>query len=361
MLWRAQIGLIGSVPSMPDVDPRDARAVADAVRGWAADRFASAVEVVGAPTAAGAGFDSYVHFVELAGSGLPAAWRAPLVVRILPSADRSEQARTEAAVQEWAATRGYDAPHVLEVLMPGDLFDRPAQVMQRAPGVLMLDALKARPWRAFALADRLAQLHLALHRIEPTGWPGPGDTAALAAKRLSLPRRAVAQLDDRALAAALERAEALVADGVGSPEVVVCHGDFHPLNVLVDGPRSSVIDWTDAGLAPREADVSRTALLFQVAAVAATGRLERALLARAGPALSRRYRRTYERGAPLDAGLMARWEGLHALHGWAQVEMLHAGAFELESSSAGNEARVPRALGQWLRARFESALSNQGL
>ena len=107
--------------------------------------------------------------------------------------------------------------------------------------------------------------------------------------------------------------------------------------------------------------MSRTALLFQVAAVAATGRVERALLGRAGPALSRRYRRTYEREAPLDAGLVARWEALHTLHGWAQVEMLHAGAFESESSSAGNEMRVPASLGQWLREQCESALTNQGL
>ena len=33
---------------------------------------------------------------------------------------------------------------------------------------------------------------------------------------------------------------------------VVCNGDFHPLNVMVDGDRASVIDWTDAGLGPRQ-------------------------------------------------------------------------------------------------------------
>jgi aminoglycoside phosphotransferase (APT) family kinase protein len=139
-------------------------------------------------------------------------------------------------------------------------------------------------------------------------------------------------------------------------EPVVCHGDFHPLNVMVDGASAAVIDWTDAGLGPREADVARTVLLLSVAAVAASGRLERAALTVAGPRLARRYRRRYEQGAPLHERRMASWDALHALHGWAQIEMLHAGRFDAESSSTGNDARVPRELAGWLRARVEASL-----
>lgn len=42
--------------------------------------------------------------------------------------------------------------------------------------------------------------------------------------------------------------------------------------------------------------------------------------------------------------------------GWAQVEMLHAGAFAGTSSSADRESRVPHNLGRWLRRRFEDDL-----
>ena len=339
---------------MVSVDPRDASAVAEVLRRRAADRFGTAT-VAEAPSSIGAGFDSYIHVVRLAGPGLPDEWRAPLVVRLLPSVDRTTQAREEAAAQAWSRSLGYPAPRVLEVLGPDEGFGLPAQVMERAPGVTMLDALSRRPWRALALVDQLATLQLQLHALPTDTWPGPTDPRALADKRLGLPRRAARALGDPALAAALDRAEAVVPDGLtGVP--VVCHGDFHPLNVVVDGDRAAVIDWTDAGMGPREADVARTNLLFRVASIAATGSVERLALRLAGPRLQGRYRRAYERRHPLDRRRMLVWEALHALHGWAQVATLHAGGFDGESSSAGEPARAPIELAGWLRGRFEAAL-----
>jgi aminoglycoside phosphotransferase (APT) family kinase protein len=336
-----------------DVDPRAPDDVAAALRGWAAQRFGDPVRVVGAPSAIGAGFDSFIHLVELAGDGLPTAWHQPLVVRLLPSVDRVEQAHREAAVQGWCAERGFPAPSVLAVLAPDELFGLPAQVMERAPGTTMLAALSARPWRAFALVRQLAGTQLALHALPLDGWPCSTDPEELVDKRLALPRRVASQLADPDLTAAVERATALTAAAAAGP-VVVCHGDFHPLNVMVDGDRASVIDWTDAGLGPREADVSRTRLLFYIAAIAANSPLERTALRVAGPRLAGRYLRAYEAGVPLDRRRLTTWEALHALHGWAQVRMLHAGGFEGESSS--EQGRVPVEVGDFLRARFEAAI-----
>ena len=132
----------------------------------------------------------------------------------------------------------------------------------------------------------------------------------------------------------------------------MCHGDFHPLNVVVDGTSSAVIDWTDAGLGPREADVARTLLLFHVAAMAADGAVERGALRIAGPRLARRYRRAYEAGVGLDPGLLQHWELLHAVHGWAQVEMLRAGGFDGASSSSADA--VPDDVARFLQARVEA-------
>jgi aminoglycoside phosphotransferase (APT) family kinase protein len=168
-----------------------------------------------------------------------------------------------------------------------------------------------------------------------------------------MPRAVVARLDRPELAQALASAEALADRAMDGPHVV-CHGDFHPLNVLVDGDRTSVIDWTDAGLGPREADVARTALLFHVAAIAATSAIERAALRIAGPRLSRRYLRTYGAGAPLDPERLRLWEVLHAVHGWAQVEMLHAGGFD--GSSSAEAAQIPRSVATFLQGRIEQAL-----
>lgn len=336
------------------LDPHDPVAVAEALRGWAAARFGGEVAVVGTPAAIGAGFDSYIHMVDLAGDHLPPTWRVPLVVRLLPSVDRIDQAHREAAVQGWAAAQGFAAPAVLQVLAPDELFGLPAQVMERAPGTTMLDALSGRPWRALALVRQLAALQLSLHALPLDGWPSGTDPRQLVDQRLGLPRRAVGALGDADLADALERVAGVFEVATGGP-AVVCHGDFHPLNVVVDGAHASVIDWTDAGLGPREADVSRTVLIFHIAAIAASSAVERVALRVAGPWLARRYRRTYEATAPLDPARMRAWEALHALHGWAQVRTLHAGGFHGESSS--DAARVPPELAGFLRSRFDAALA----
>lgn len=326
--------------------------MATSLAAWAGTRFGGPIAVAGEPTNIAGGFDSFIHGVELTGGSLPAEWRRPLVVRMLPTARRAPQAAREAAVQGWSADRGYAAPQVLAVLGPDDGFDLPTQVMERASGTTMLDAVTAKPWRARRLVDQLAGLALRLHALPTEGFPA--DQATVVDHRLGLARMVLGRIDRPDLAAALRRAESLSARALEGPHVV-CHGDFHPLNVMVDGDDASVIDWTDAGLGPREADVARTALLFHVAAIAAGSAAERVVLRVAGPRLSGRFLRTYSAGAPLDPDRMRIWEVLHGVHGWAQVEMLHAGGFE--GASSAEAGRVPSSVGTFLRARVERALA----
>ncbi|MET0901998.1 MAG: aminoglycoside phosphotransferase family protein [Acidimicrobiales bacterium] len=337
-----------------NLDPRDPAAVASALATWASEHFGGPVTVAGEPRNIAGGFDSFIHAVDLTGEPLPLEWRGPLVVRLLPSASRAPQAAREAAVQGWAAERGYTAPRALAVLGVDDGFDLPTQVMERAPGTTMLEAVSAKPWRVRRLVDQLAALALRLHALPTDGFPS--DAATVVDHRLSLPRRVVAQLDRPDLAAALRRAEELAPQALDGPPVV-CHGDFHPLNVMVDGDRASVIDWTDAGLGPRETDVARTSLIFHIAAIAANGAVERAVLKRAGPHLSRRYLKTYEAGVQLDPARMRLWEVLHGVHGWAQVEMLHAGGFD--GSSSAEPGQIPLSVRDFLRARVQRALATR--
>jgi aminoglycoside phosphotransferase (APT) family kinase protein len=339
---------------MTGTDPRDPGSVAQLLASWAGQRFGGVVTVAGEPTCIAGGFDSFIHAVDLAGGALPPEWRGPLVVRLLPTPDRAPQAAREAAVQTWSADRGYAAPRPLAVLGPDDGFELPTQVMERVPGTTMLDAFTARPWRARALVDQLAGLARRLHALPTAGFPP--DPADLVDHRLHLPRQVVTQLDRPPLAAALTRAEALAPRAMDGPPVV-CHGDFHPLNVMVDGGGgASVIDWTDAGLGPREADVARTSLLFHVAAIAADRAVERAALRFAGPRLARRYLSTYRRGAPLDEGRLRLWEVLHGVHGWAQVEMLHAGGFD--GATSAQAGQIPASVGTFLQDRVQRTLAS---
>ena len=120
---------------------------------WLTEVTGALVHLAEPPRSNGDGFDSEVYFVRLEGDGLDEAWLRPLVLRIKPGADQLEVARHEAGIQDWAADRGYPTPRVLEVFVPGAPFERPAQVMERAPGRIALDTATRRPWKARAIIE----------------------------------------------------------------------------------------------------------------------------------------------------------------------------------------------------------------
>jgi aminoglycoside phosphotransferase (APT) family kinase protein len=290
--------------------------------------------------------------VRLAGSALPPEWRAPLVLRVKSDADRYGEAQREAAIQDWIADLGYPAPRVLAVLAPGELSTQPAQVMERAPGTVMLQALLRRPWQALRRARQLAALHVRLHRLPAEGFVVKDD---LLDRRLALVREVAGGVDDVPLSAGLAAVDGL-ADRLRAAPPSICHGDFHPLNVVVNGDEASVIDWTDAGVGDRHGDIARTALLFELAAVAASNAAERLALRAAGPRLRRAYMRAYAKELTLDAQRVELWEPVHLLHGWAQVVALHAGLFGRDGPDDRPD-RVPPGMAAELHRRFDRALA----
>ena len=218
------------------------------------------------------------------------------------------------------------------VFEPDELLPLPVQVMERAPGTTMLEGIMKAPWRSGRMLERLAALHLQLHAIPIDGWPEAKE-AGLAARRLALVRRSLDQHDDPELRAALTRAEQLLPE-LYAAERVPCHGDFHPLNVMVDGEQATVIDWTDAGLGDRHGDVARTCLLFHVAAIAATTRVEKTVLKASHGWLAGRYRGAYERAAP------ARSRATPPLGGPSPAPRVGAGGRRPSAGRAGSGSRA---------------------
>jgi aminoglycoside phosphotransferase (APT) family kinase protein len=74
---------------------------------------------------------------------------------------------------------------------------------------------------------------------------------------------------------------------------VVCHGDLHPFNVLLDDSGAPVVlDWSASLLAPREYDVAFTELLLSDPPLAVPPAL-RPVIGAAGRLLAQRFRRGY--------------------------------------------------------------------
>ncbi len=313
---------------------------------WLQQRWGPDVRLAAPTETNDDGFDSAIHFLSLTGADVPVEWRGPLVLRIKPGADQLDEARREADIQTWAADAGLSVPRVLHVLEPDEPFDRPGQVMERASGGTMLEALSSTPWRMLGLLRGLGRLHAELHSTPITGFPDGDD---LLDRRLALVRSTAEQLEHPELHRALDEVEALAPQLRGGSSAV-CHGDFHPLNVLVGDDALHLIDWTDAGVGDPNGDVARTLLLFGVAWITADNFAERTALKALGPLLSRIYRSAYTAARPFDDERVALWTPVHLLHGWSQTIGVRAGLF-------GDEGAIPSSLTDLLKSKLDRSLA----
>jgi aminoglycoside phosphotransferase (APT) family kinase protein len=217
------------------------------------------------------GFDTYIYAFSL--QGVPRDWSGSLILRLfrtdnpwvlLSSPDR---ARFESAVQNTIFHMGYPAPRVLHTCPNSEPLGSPFLIMERLPGRIMLDVLfrPSRFW--FRLPHIFAEAQARLHGLEP---------------RILLQAVEAAGVPERVLTASdwVERVGGLIdaaqLEGLkagvewlfnNSPQQsqssVICHGDFHPLNILLDRDHvAGVIDWPWMRIAPPEYDVGATVAIF---------------------------------------------------------------------------------------------------
>ncbi len=169
---------------------------------------------------------------------------------------------------------------------------RPGIIFERVEGPSMLETLAAKPWQIAGLAHLLADLHAAMHSLEGAGLPSQH-------RRLADKIQRAGPLKPWQKDAALKALEEL-------PEgKVICHGDFHPDNVILSRGGPIVIDWPDATAGHPLSDVARTLLLLEVSSPA-PGRASG--LALAGRGLFRRfYLQRYRSHRPAPADELAAW------------------------------------------------------
>ncbi len=171
-----------------------------------------------------------------------------------PGAPEREAERARAA-----HAAGAPSPAVLDILSADDRF---GVVFECVQGPSMLQAMAADPSNAESLIRSLAHLHAQLHGLSGTGLPP---------QREHLSRRiALSPLNHRLRATVLSVLSRLP-DGDA-----LCHGDFHPRNVLLAPAGASIIDWFDAVRGHPAADVARTLLLLQYARAPGDAALESA-------------------------------------------------------------------------------------
>jgi aminoglycoside phosphotransferase (APT) family kinase protein len=325
--------------------------VSTALRGWLAGQGYGAVTDAAAPERLLGGIDFWVYGLRFAGPGLPPQWSAPLVARVPAAAGRSGMLRRDSAVQSWAAARGYPAPAVLTVLEPDEALPSPVQLMARAPGVPLIAASRS-PWGLLGLLVRMGATHAELHRLgNPPEDTRPGEVPD---SWLRLTRRLTQSGSSGQLAASLRNIE-LVQDRLEVADPVVCHGDFHPGNVLVapGGPALYVIDWTNVGVGDRHGDIAWTLLWFEIAAAAAPRRASRVLVRVLRRRLQRAYLTGYQQVLPVDPERVKLWRPVSLLRIWSAAEASQQGFF-------GSEPRLPARLIGWASRELHPSAPGPG-
>jgi len=153
----------------------------------------------------------------------------------------------EAAILAMVETVGLPTPGVHAVDRFGD---RWGIVMGRADGVSFGAAMQQTPTAAPRYIEAMAALHRAIHA---RSLPQLGSLKA----RLATNIGRAPQLDD-ALRAKLLAGLAEMPDGAQ-----LCHGDFHPFNILGEPGAAMVVDWLDATAGDPAADVCRSYVLMR--------------------------------------------------------------------------------------------------
>lgn len=222
---------------------------------------------------------------------------AEVVARITPDAALSAW---ETTVQAGVAAQGFPTPAIHMSGGADSPLGRAWSLMDLADGQPLLaglsgiSALLRLPRLATRLPDQLARISAQLHQLDPA--PIRADLETVTGRPVEVDGL-LAHLELRATACGDTRIDAALSKlrrTQPTPgRAVVCHGDLHPFNVLADGDRLTLLDWTAAQIADPTYDLAFTTLLVSTPPLDAPAPLRPAVGA-AARWVGRRFLQRYE-------------------------------------------------------------------
>lgn len=219
------------------------------------------------------------------------AWSEGQVLKLFSSSFPRQEIEREAQIGRTVAATGIGAPAVGDVLTIGD---RLGILYSRVDGVSMLERVVRRPWNTGALARAFGQLHAAMHQVHCPQLP---------AQRRGLLRviEGIAELPSATRAAVLARLAKL------EDNDVVCHGDYHPDNVIMSAAGPVIIDWATASQGNPDADVARTVLMLSLGEPVGRNPVQLGVIALLRRLFLAGYLRSYRSLRPCSQAAIAAW------------------------------------------------------
>jgi aminoglycoside phosphotransferase (APT) family kinase protein len=127
---------------------------------------------------------------------------------------------------------------------------RTALLYERINGSPLTKKLSNQPWTALTLINQMAKLQVLVHDKEVSNFPYQKE---ILHRKIKLAK----ELTDAEKTLIAERLSKLPSGNS------LCHGDFHPDNILLAESGPVIIDWADATQGTRLADLARTLVILR--------------------------------------------------------------------------------------------------
>ncbi len=174
-------------------------------------------------------------------------WEMNKVIKLYYEGYPSEWIQYEAEVGRAVREAGVPAPAVYDMIADGN---RTGVIYERIDGSSMFNILQTSPLKIIKCAREMARLHYSIHQCSTSKLPRLIDKLEQTIRNSS--------------EVLLEKTEVICKILYKFREgTEICHGDFHPDNILMSGSGTKAIDWNNACVGNPLYDVARTCLMFR--------------------------------------------------------------------------------------------------
>ena len=262
------------------------------------------------------GYETSTYRFEL--SGVQGELSKPLVLRLYPPNYGTDSAVWESTVQSVLSDEGFPAARPYLLCTEPSILGGAFFVMELLPGALMVSV----PFET--VPAMLGEAHASLHSLDPAPLIEALQKRGFEEHRYKLGGRLIG-LNERVgpYPWLHESVDWLLENRPPEPErLSVCHGDFHPFNLLVqDGRVTGVLDWPGFLVADPVLDVANTVVLTSISG-------KHLLSLRDWERVVEMYLASYRAQKPLDLAyldyyrvrrcVIAVWEGARGHAVWRQ-------------------------------------------
>ncbi len=178
-------------------------------------------------------------------------WKDNNILKLFRDNFPKDEAEREFRINKAVEKLGLPIPEAGEII---ELNGRKGITYERISGMSMLDFIAKKPMSVRKYGYQLAGMHYKIHQCKVPGLP-------CYKENLERKIRKTGFLTEEQKDAVLKVLKEL-------PEGdTLCHGDFHPGNIMIDNDRLVILDWLTAAAGCPAADAARTLMLIKDAAV----------------------------------------------------------------------------------------------